>query len=173
MLTYRLASKADIENIVTLVESAYRGESSRQGWTTEADFIKGQRTDYDEVATLMNASNNAFLLCESGGRLLASVHLCKLGNKACLGMFAVEPSGQGQGTGKALLLQAEHYAVRQWHCVAMLMTVISIRSELIHWYLRQGYMKTGKFKAFPYEEPRYGIPLRHDLVLETLEKKFR
>ena len=171
MLSYRLASKSDISNIVCLVDSAYRGQSSRQGWTTEADFIEGQRTDHDEVSELMQAQDSCFLLCENKERLIASVQLSKLSDKAYLGMLAVEPISQGKGTGKALLQKAEHFVVQQWHSVAVLMTVISIRDELINWYLRQGYMKTDQTKAFPYDEPRYGTPTRQDLVLQTFEKR--
>src|SRR4051794_13241714 len=42
---FREAGPADLGAIVALVESAYRGESSRAGWTTEADLLDGQRTD--------------------------------------------------------------------------------------------------------------------------------
>ena len=43
-LAYRAATAADIDAVVALVESAYRGDASRQGWTTEADFLDGRRT---------------------------------------------------------------------------------------------------------------------------------
>ncbi|MDH5425690.1 MAG: GNAT family N-acetyltransferase [Gammaproteobacteria bacterium] len=171
MLTYRLAVKADIDNIVKLVESAYRGDSSRQGWTTEADFIAGQRTDRQEIMEILAKPDHVILLCEYRSRLMASVQLNRDSAKAYLGMFAVEPPKQGQGIGLSLLKQAESYVLKEWGSVALNMRVISTREELINWYCRHGYEKTGKSTPFPYAEPRYGIPNRDDLELETLEKK--
>ena len=172
MLTYRLACKADITKIVALVESAYRGNSSRLGWTTEADFIDGQRTDQQEVTELLHKADSVFLLCEDKGQLLASVQLNKLADKAYLGMFAVDPVKQGKGVGLAVLKQAERFVQDGWNSAALCMSVISIRKELINWYFRHGYQKTGKTSLFPYGEPRFGVPNRDDLLLETLEKKF-
>lgn len=173
MLTYREATTNDIENIVRLVESAYRGDSSRQGWTTEADFIDGQRTDRQEVSGILEKPNHAFLLCEDSDKLVATTQLNKLSNNAYLGMFAVDPLQQSNGIGLSLLKQAEQYVQATWGSQALMMSVISIRVELIAWYNRHGYKKTGKVSLFPYAEPRYGIPNRDDLVLETLKRSFR
>lgn len=172
MRTYRLASHLDIENIVVLVESAYRGDSSRLGWTTEADFIDGQRTDKQEIIEILENTNNVLILCEDNGELLASVQLNKSSDHAYLGMFAVDPAKQGSGIGLALLKQAERFVQKEWNSLALRMSVISIREELIAWYSRHGYLKTGKITRFPYGEPRYGIPNRDDLILERMEKKF-
>jgi len=171
VLSYRLAIETDITAIVSLVDSAYRGQSSRQGWTTEADFIEGQRTDFDEVASLMAATDSCFLLCENEQRLLASVQLKKQGKRAYLGMFAVDPQHQGRGAGGALLQKAEEFVMQQWQLDTVYISVISIRLELINWYLRQGYVKTAQQRPFPYDQPRFGIPTRKDLVLEIFEKR--
>lgn len=172
MLSCRNASLADVESIVTLVHAAYRGESSRVGWTTEADLIDGTRTDADEVAELINKPGSYILLCERDNVLLASVHLENRGDHAYLGMFAVSPQAQAQGVGKYLLTMAEDIVSRQWQCGLLEMTVISLRTDLIAWYERRGYQRTGHYKPFPYGQPRYGMPRRDDLVMEVLRKKF-
>lgn len=172
MLSYRQAEIADIEKIIELVESAYRGESSRQGWTTEADFIDGQRTDHKEITEILERQASTIILCEDNDELVASVQLNKTRDKAYLGMFAVNPLKQGGGLGFNLLKQAEMFVQKEWESTALLMSVISIREELISWYERHGYVKTGKIKDFPYEEPRFGTPKRDDLLLEILEKTF-
>ena len=87
-------------------------------------------------------------------------------------MFAVDPVKQGKGVGLAVLKQAERFVQDGWNSAALCMSVISIREELINWYFRHGYQKTGKTSLFPYGEPRFGIPNRDDLLLETLEKIF-
>ena len=169
-LCFRVAKNTDIAEIVSLVESAYRGETSRQGWTTEAAFIEGQRTDEQEVTKLMNKPGSIFMLCFDSDSLLASVQIEKQQANAYLGMFAVNPERQGGGIGSMLLDQVENYAKNEWGCHAMQITVITIRDELISWYLRNGYKSTGVTKRFPYEEPRFGQPKRDDLMLEVYEK---
>jgi ribosomal protein S18 acetylase RimI-like enzyme len=172
-LKFRIATNNDVTDIVALVHSAYRGESSRAGWTTEADFLDGTRTDSQEVSDIINTPDNLILLCEQANQLLASVHLQKQGNTAYLGMFAVHPAMQNTGIGKSLLHAAELMAQQQWQCDHIHMTVITLRSELIAWYERRGYQRTGILKPFPYGQPRYGMPKRDDLLLEVIEKKFK
>jgi len=168
---FRLADQNDINDIVALVELAYRGEKSKQGWTTEAEFIDGQRTDFDEVSQLMQKTDSVFILCYQQQELVASVQISKSTDYCYLGMFAVNPQRQSSGIGGLLLEQAEHHARQQWTCHLMRMVVISIRQELIDWYRRKGYQPTGKTKPFPYHEPRFGLPKRDDLTLEIYEKK--
>ena len=170
MYVYRLATKQDIARIVELVESAYRGEKSRVGWTTEADLLDGQRTDYRAVAEIIKTENDVIIVCEQNSRLLASVHLKKMPDYAYLGMFAVKPELQGKGVGKALLQYAEKLS-KDWACKYIEMTVITQRLELINWYQRQGYVLSGEKREFPYGDERYGIPRRDDLEMTVLVKK--
>jgi ribosomal protein S18 acetylase RimI-like enzyme len=171
--TFRAATGADVHAIVALVQSAYRGESSRAGWTTEADFLDGQRTDPQEVADLIAAPDNRLVLCECAGELLASAHVQKQAGTGNFGMFAVRPGAQRQGIGSALLAEAERLAGEEWRCGAMQMSVITLRGELIAWYERRGYRRTGTFGPFPYGQERYGRPRRDDLRLELLRKPLR
>lgn len=168
--SFRLATESDISSIVQLVESAYRGDLSKQGWTTESDFIKGQRTDAKEVSEHITAADSVIILCFDHDQLVASVQIKKSNQQAWLGMFAVTPERQSAGIGRLVIRQAEHYAQQMWHSKSMMMLVITIRTELIQWYLRLGYKRTGIVKPFPYSEPRFGLPQRDDLVLEVLEK---
>lgn len=176
-LRFRAATPADVDAIVALTESAYRGDASRVGWTTEADLLDGQRTDAREVAGLIANPAVKLLLAEDEGRLLASCVLERLvDGDACdgyFGMFSVRPDAQGNGTGRALLAEAERIARDEWHARTMRMTVIDVRSELIAWYERRGYRRTGERRAFPYGEPRFGIPKRDDLRFEWLVKELR
>jgi ribosomal protein S18 acetylase RimI-like enzyme len=168
-LTYRSATTHDIDTLADLVNSAYRGDSSRTGWTTEADLLGGQRTDRDEIRDLIATPNSVILLGKQDGKILASMHLQQEGSSAYLGMFAIRPGYQGAGIGKQCLQQAESYAQQQWGAAAMLMTVITLRTELIAYYERRGYRRTGKLKPFP-DSPRFGIPKVAGLQLVVLEK---
>lgn len=168
-LTKRWATPADIEAIVTLVESAYRGDSGRQGWTTESDLIAGQRTDVEEVSTLMTTPDTYFLLAEDKGHLIASCLLEHQGDALYFGMFAVQPTRQGDGTGKQMIAWAEEHA-RSLNCSSVRMQVISVRKELIAWYQRRGYQETGETMPFPYGQERFGIPLRDDLYFVEMVK---
>jgi ribosomal protein S18 acetylase RimI-like enzyme len=177
-LRFRIANAGDVDAIVALTESAYRGDSGRKGWTTEADLLDGQRTDSREVAALIARPDSVILLAErgipAGGapgcELLACCHIERQSDAGYFGMFSVSPNGQGSGVGRALLAEAERHARETWHCSAMRMTVIDLRAELIAWYERRGYRRTGEFKPFPYGDPRFGIPKRDDLRFEWLVK---
>ena len=168
--TFRLATSADVAAIVALVESAYRGDVSRKGWTTEADLLDGQRTDPAGVAELIAKPGSCMLLAERDGALLACANLEKRGEAGYFGMFSVRPDLQGAGIGRAVLAEAERVAHEDWHCREMHMTVISVRDELIAWYERRGYRRTGIHSPFPYGDARFGIPKREDLRFELLVK---
>jgi len=170
-LRFRNATAADINAIVSLVESAYRGDVSRQGWTTEADFLDGQRTDPVGVGEIIARPGSRVLLGERTGQLLACCHLEKQGDTCYFGMFSVLPTLQGGGVGRQMLAQAENLARDEWKCTKMEMTVISIRDDLVAWYERRGYRRTGVFKPFPYGDERFGVPKRDDLRFELLEKR--
>lgn len=169
-LAFRDAGEDDIDAVRSLVESAYRGESSRRGWTTEADFLDGQRIDVEGLRELIADPDARVLMAFRDDRLVACCELRRNAETAYFGMFSVRPDGQGAGLGKLVLAEAERFANSDWQCRLMQMTVIDIRSELIAWYERRGYRRTGVHKRFPYGDARYGIPKRDDLRFEILEK---
>ncbi|WP_299346168.1 GNAT family N-acetyltransferase [uncultured Pseudoxanthomonas sp.] len=169
-LTFRSAVPADIPALVALVTSAYRGDVSKQGWTTEADMLDGQRIDPDVLARDIERDRSRILLAERDGLLLACAHVAEDEGAGYFGMFSVRPDLQGAGVGKAMLAEAERVAREEWRLPAMRMTVIDIREELMAFYERRGYVRTGTKKPFPYGDERFGIPKRDDLRFEVLEK---
>ncbi|MGQ7747712.1 GNAT family N-acetyltransferase [Streptomyces sp. WC2508] len=169
-LTFRDAADADVPALVALIESAYRGDSSRTGWTTEADILQGRRTDPDGVRRVVEAPGSRLLVVERGGELVACCQLEHRGEAAYFGMFAVRPGLQGAGLGKVIIAEAERTVRESWGVREMHMTVISVREELIAWYERRGYRRTGELSPFPYGDERFGIPQRDDLAFELLVK---
>ncbi len=169
-LTFRAATDADIPALVALVTSAYRGDVSKQGWTTEADMLDGQRIDADVLRHDIERPRSRIIIGERDGVLLACAHVAEENGAGYFGMFSVRPDLQGGGVGKAMLAEAERVARGDWGLPTMRMTVIDIRDELIAFYVRRGYARTGIKKPFPYGDARYGIPKRDDLRFEVLEK---
>ncbi len=170
-LTFRLATPADIPALVALVESAYRGDSSRQGWTTEADLLQGQRTDPVSLAAVLAEPDSRVVLAFRGDELLACAHLEKHDGDACyFGMFSVRPNLQGAGIGRLVMHECERQARDEMGCTKMDMTVIVQRHELIAWYERRGFRATGERKPFPYGDERFGLPQRDDLEFIVLAK---
>ncbi|MCK9247616.1 MAG: GNAT family N-acetyltransferase [Solirubrobacteraceae bacterium] len=192
----RRATSDDHRAIVALVESAYRGTSSRAGWTTEADLIDGRRTDLAMVREIAADPDGVFLVIDASagdlptvgpprvvasagrspvdergaGALLASCHVLRRRGVAHIGMVAVSPTAQGRGVGRALLAAAEAFAADVLDRDATEIAVIVQRTELIAWYRRLGYAPTGERRPFPYGDERYGVPSRPDLELVVLVK---
>ena len=168
---FRTATAADAPLITALVESAYRGEASRAGWTSEADYLHGQRTDITEIQELLVSENGRFVLLERDGAIVASCYVERQGPVCYFGMFSVHPPLQGAGIGRLVIEEVERIAREEWACERIEMTVIDIRDTLIAWYERRGYVRTGRTKPFPYGDERFGLPQRDDLRFEYLVKE--
>lgn len=169
-MQFRHAIPADIPRLVVLVNSAYRGENSRQGWTTEADLLDGQRTDAQELAALIQAENSIVLLALLAEEVIGTVHLQREAETAMLGMLVIQPGLQGKGLGKIFMQAAEATAIKMWDVKRLGMYVITLRSELIRFYEKQGYRKTGVYRSFP-QDVRFGIPRVQGLQLELMLKE--
>ena len=169
-ITTRPATPSDAPALVALVNSAYRGDSSRAGWTTEADLLGGQRVDVEGLTSTISTFGNVILVHEQDREPIACVHLARTGEDCYLGMLTVRPTAQGSGLGRQLLEAAERWAIDNWSSRSMHMTVIVQRLELIAWYERHGYSRTGENKPFPYGDERFGLPKRGDLAFEVLSK---
>jgi len=165
----KIAGANDIPALVQLINSAYRGDSSKKGWTTEADLLDGARTDKINLADLIADAKGVIVKCvDETEQIIGCVNLQKHGEKLYLGMLTVSPKLQGAGIGKRLLGEAITYAKKN-DCSSIYMTVISVRHELIAWYERHGYKKTGEMKPFPIGE-KFGIQ-KQPLELMVMEKK--
>lgn len=216
-LSFRFATLADVPAVVALVESAYRGEASQAGWTSEAHLLHGQRTDEAMVAEAIGRRGVEVLLAERGGQLVAcceltapggardeqasgvpspasgvlawessqggkigmpepdgEAHGCSAASASAgatyLGMFAVRPELQGDGLGRAVLDEAARIARDDWSSAALELSTLHPRAELIAWYERRGFTRTGELRPFPYGEPRYGVPQRDDIVQVVLSR---
>lgn len=177
----RRALADDAPALVALVESAYRGERSRRGWTTEADLLDGQRVDLammsstladPDVVVLVVASDPPTSSGEGGAELVGCCEVRRVGTaEAAFGMFAVDPDRQGAGVGDQLLGAAEQLAASELGVRRMTMSVIDTRHELLAWYERRGYRRTGQHQPFPYGDERFGRPRRDDLRFEVLDKE--
>lgn len=172
-LTFRSAGIDDIPALVALVTSAYRGDVSKQGWTTEADFLDGNRIDAEVLRHDIERPYSRVIIAERDAQMLACAHVSEEDGAGYFGMFSVQPDLQGGGVGKTLLGEAERMVRDDWRLPSMRMTVIDIRDELIAFYERRGYHRTGIYKPFPYGDARFGIPKRDDLRFEVLEKVLR
>lgn len=151
------ATKNDIPEINILVNSAYRGESSKKGWTTEEHLLGGIRTDEAGLTQTFENEDIIVLKYTENDKIIGVVSLERQSNKLYLGMLTVSPDLQGRGVGKQLLKAADGFA-KQENMTKIVMTVISVRVELIAWYERHGYVRTGETKPFPMDDPNFGMP---------------
>ena len=167
-LTIRKATLNDVVPLVDLINSAYRGDASRNGWTHEADLIEGStRITEKALINLISTPGTIILVATKNGQINGCVLLEKQDKDLYLGMLSVSPFLQAKGTGKFLLQQAEMYAMQE-SMEAIVMSVISIRYELINWYKKKGYSDTGDKKPFP-ENEGFGTP-KQKLEFAVLKK---
>jgi GNAT superfamily N-acetyltransferase len=163
------ATLVDVPELNILINSAYRGESSKKGWTTEANLLDGLRIDEETLNKYFGDPNIIILKnTDETGQITGSVYLEVRRPKLYVGMFSVSPLLQGKGIGRDLLLAAETYA-KQLNCHTLTMTVISVRHELVSWYERRGFKATGEIQPF-HEGTKFGVPKQH-IELIVLEKE--
>jgi len=145
------ATLQDIPALNTLINSAYRGETSKKGWTTEANLLEGKRTNEEELTETILNPKNTILKYTENDKIIGSVLLVEKEHQLYLGMLTVSPELQNSGIGKKMLAEAENHA-KSLGLSSIIMTVISVREELIAWYKRHGYVDTGEREAFPESE---------------------
>ncbi|MEO7213564.1 GNAT family N-acetyltransferase [Mucilaginibacter sp.] len=168
MSTITKATTTDIPELTALINSAYRGETSLKGWTTEGHMIDGQRIGPDDLMEQMTDPEAVILKhTDDNGAITGCVYLKKQNEKIYLGTLTVSPLLQAQGVGRKLLAAGEEYA-REIGIHTIVMTVITVRTELLAWYERRGYQKTGEIVPLDIPE-RFGV-LKQPLDMFKLEK---
>lgn len=169
---FRKAVDADAPVIAAVVNAANSGDGGKAGWTHEADFFEGERTNAAEVLQMMAVPKSLFLLFVDRGEIAGSVYLNVTGKSAYMGILAVRPALQARGVGRQLIAECERIAHEIWHCEMMRISVItSHRPELTAYYERRGYVRTGKAKEFERRQVLDGLAKVDGLRLEWMEKE--
>jgi ribosomal protein S18 acetylase RimI-like enzyme len=170
MSRFRLAAAPDAGQLVELIRSAYRGEESRDGWTSEADLVEGDRISAGQVRAIIDGPSSMMLVLEDDSGIIACCQLeDRGGNVVYFGTFAVSPLTQGRGFGRRLMAEAERRAVAAFGARLMEMTVLERQRKLIAWYERLGFSPTGETRPFP-ADPVFARPLHDDLRFIVLSK---
>ncbi len=160
----RVATRSDLPALKALVESAYRGDSARRGWTHEADLVTGERIATGELGALLVDAKSHILVAQVGDAVVGCVHVADRGaGLAYLGLLCVDPQRQAGGIGGRLITFAEQTARTAFGAQLMEMTVIDRRAELIAYYRRRGYVPSGEQRPFP-------VPLDPPLGMSVLVK---
>ncbi len=169
-LIFVIADQKDSGKITTLVNSVYRGENSKKGWTTEADFLDGIRITEEKILEIINRKNDVIILAREGDEIIGSVHLENAGEYSYLGMLSVDVEYQSKGIGKLLMAECERYTKEVFGLDEIRMKVISRRTELIEYYKRRGYIFTGELEEFGAKGETFG-DTSEKLYFEIMSKK--
>lgn len=166
----RDATVDDVAAIVAVATAAYRATGDEAGWTSEGHLLGGERTNPAEVADAIASPTTHVVVAAEGTAVVGVVKVQRVPpDGASFGLFAVDPRRQSGGTGSRLLDEAERIADR-WGATWMELEVIHQRVDLQAWYRRRGYIPTGETRPFPYEDERFGLPRRDDLVFDVLRR---
>ena len=169
--TLRAATADDVATIVDLATASYRATGDDAGWTTESHLLDGERTNPTEVQTAIDDPDTAVVVAEVDGTVVGVIKVVRSApNGAHFGLFAVDPRRQSSGTGSRLLDEVERIAAEDWGATWMELEVIHQRTDLQDWYRRRGYVATGETLPFPYEDQRFGLPRRDDLVFDVFRR---
>jgi ribosomal protein S18 acetylase RimI-like enzyme len=170
-LTIDTAGADDLAPLHRLIESAYRGDTARQGWTHEADLLDGQRIDTVMLAAMLNSADQRILVAREEATIIGCVAVTNQGDGICyLGLLTVDPTRQAGGLGRLLIDAAEDAARALFGARRIEMTVIAQRDSLIAWYERRGYRRTGEQRPFPHGDTRFGIARDEILAFVVLDR---
>jgi ribosomal protein S18 acetylase RimI-like enzyme len=169
-ITLQIAAPEDADNITSLVNSVYRGENSKKGWTTEAYFLDGIRINEEKVREIISKETDVIMLAQIDNSTLGCVHLENKGKYSLLGMLSVDVNYQDKGIGKILITECERHTKEVWNLNEIKMKVIGRRKELIDYYLRRGYSLTGEREEFGKSGDTFG-ETKEKLYFETLTKQ--
>jgi GNAT superfamily N-acetyltransferase len=172
-VTFTVATDADVPEVVSLINLAFRGRGQDAGWSIQEEYINGTRITQELLREDMAAKPHATLLLwrTADTSLLGCVWMEPEQNGVWyLGLLALPPREQNAGLGRKLLEAAENWA-RERRATEIRMSVVNLRVALIEWYKRRGYTLTGQTKPFPYGDNRYGVPTRDDLHFVILKRQ--
>ncbi|MEO8512224.1 MAG: GNAT family N-acetyltransferase [Ignavibacteria bacterium] len=169
-IKFQIAEVKDADAITALVNSVYRGENSKKGWTTEADFLEGIRITSEKVKEIIAKKSDVIILAIESDGIIGCVHLENAGMYSYLGMLSVDVNFQDKGIGRQLLGECERYTREVWGLYEVRMKVINRRVELIEYYKRRGYHSTGEIEEFGSHGETFG-DTKEKLFFEVLAKK--
>ena len=151
-LNIRMATAGDIPAIIPIVNAAFAIES----------FLEGTRTDEERMSAMMEKGR--FLVGEdASGKIVTSLYVEMRGDRAYLGMLAVDPSLQGSGVGRQMANAAEDYC-RQRGAKYLDIVVLSLRPELLPIYRKLGFVETGTEEFHPSRPLKEGLEC-HGIVM--------
>ncbi|KAK7429468.1 hypothetical protein QQZ08_004060 [Neonectria magnoliae] len=170
-LNFRIATLDDAPQLQPMVEAAFRSEDSRKDWTADMVLSDNFRIDIEEIIKKIVQPNSATLMAtDDNDVLVGSISVFKLNpDVARLSLLAVDQKYQRRGVGRRILTYGEDYCRRVWGVKTFGLNVLSTREQLISWYVRRGYRRTGETTPFPYDLMK-GRPLPEGLMFIELEK---
>ena len=180
---FRLAEQRDMAELVKMINSAYR-DPHQNSWTNESELVDGDRIDHAQLEALIHQHSQTSLYDHTSYDSLLLVaeihHQMKDEMIGCIainsqqqdveiGTFCIAPQWQNLGYGAQVLNAAETYAIKMKpNLRKMVMWVLDARSELIDFYSRRGYVKTGIVEEYPFDL-NVGTPLRAVKLLQLVK----
>ena len=169
-IQFRFATPDDVPAMLKIINGAYRGVPGTKAWTSEGHLVGGLRVDHERLLHYLSEKDSWFTLMLLDEKIVGSVYLTRESSDVLyFGMFAVDPKLQAQSLGKTFLAHIEEQA-RYKMFKRIRITVVHPRRELIAYYERRGFVKTGITEPFPFNNDQEGRPLVENLQMVEMVK---
>jgi GNAT superfamily N-acetyltransferase len=151
----RPATTADAPALLELINRAF---------AVEKFFLDRERLTAEQLDGYLGVGT-FFLLEDTGAAPAASLYFEQHGDRAYVGMLAVNPDRQGQGIGRQMMTFAEQHA-RALGCGGVDIRVVNLREELPPFYRSLGYVESGRSE--PVDDPGASKPYHFILMAKNL-----
>ncbi|RSM10864.1 hypothetical protein CEP52_003344 [Fusarium oligoseptatum] len=173
-LQFRIATPDDAPQLQQLIQAAFRAEDSRKDWVGDAELAANFCISVDEVLPKITSPDSEMIMAfDDNGALAGTVGVFHRNDDlARLFYLAVDQTLHRGGIGRQVLEYAEGYCQRTWGVKKLGLDALTLRKELISWYMRRGYVPTGEITPFPVDKLN-GRALPEGLGFVEMEKEAR
>jgi predicted N-acetyltransferase YhbS len=173
-LIFRRATVEDAKALETLINATFCDDQTTQIFLSTEHHTVNVVSAAALADTIAQPDSTVLVATDGdGGPIVGHCYLRLMedGATAWFGLLAVDIKHKNRGLGGKVFAYAEDYARRELGATRMEFDFVNTRLELKAWYMRRGYVPTGRTLPFPYDaHGEWRGVLRDDLEFIVLAK---